>query len=605
MVLVLVSALGQIFSSSILAQERQIKTFYVSPNGKDNWPGSLKKPFKALSKAKEAVIRHVDTSSNSDVTVYLREGNYFLEHPLTFKNGENLSGSNTISFKAFQDENPILTGGKEIKGWTLDKNGIYKADCKGLDFRQLYINGKRAVRARQPNNDEFTQLIGWDLKGRSLIVDGNQIKAWNNFKHVQAVIQMYWAEAIVNLESFEQFKGGTNHAYVKLNDRQSDILFPRPYPQKQDNAFFHFENAYEFLDEYGEWYLDLDKEILYYKPSPDEKIETLNIVAPVTEQLIHIEGTIEQPVTNLTFEGLTFENTNWNLPNTEGFINAQAGMYNLSATEENYQTVRRPPSTVHIENARHIAISKNLFRNLGSTAIDLVGGTKDCRISGNLISSIAGNGIMAGAFSAVEDGEYHEPYNPTDLREIGTDDEISNNYIGQTGRDYYGTCAIAAGYVAGLKILHNTIEDSPYSGISLGYGWTSEKNALRDNLVAYNDIGNVMNVLCDGAGIYTLSLQPGTIIKENYIHDIKRSPWAGAWPVSSIYLDEQSGGTEEKPMVLERNCLPSDKSILRWNFHRAGIFLMKNNSRYFQEDVAQKAGIEKEHKENLEKMLKR
>jgi hypothetical protein len=39
------------------------------------------------------------------------------------------------------------------------------------------------------------------------------------------------------------------------------------------------------------------------------------------------------------------------------------------------------------------------------------------------------------------------------------------------------------------------------------------------NSVMYNHIHNVMEKLHDGAGIYTLGLQSGSVVKGNYIHD--------------------------------------------------------------------------------------
>ena len=80
----------------------------------------------------------------------------------------------------------------------------------------------------------------------------------------------------------------------------------------------------------------------------------------------------------------------------------------------------------------------------------------------------------------------------------------------------------------------------PYTAVSVGWGWTVETTPLKDNLIRRNRVHNVMRLLSDGGGIYTLSKQPGTIIAENYIFDIVRSEWAGEFPISAIYLDEGS-----------------------------------------------------------------
>ncbi|PQV51512.1 parallel beta helix pectate lyase-like protein [Jejuia pallidilutea] len=587
--------------STINAQENL--KFYVSNSGKDSWSGSKEKPFKSLNKAKEAVLKKSNPKDN--VTIFLREGTYFIDDALTF-NSENWKyHEGTLTIKGFNDEVPRLSGGKKITNWTADKNGIYKASVKGLNFRQLYVNNKRAVRSRQPNVDDYNNLTGWDLKSRQLVMKSDLVEKWNNFEQVEAVIQMFWSEAIVQLKSFENFNGGARLAYVSIDDKQSDILFPRPFPPKQDNAVFHFENAYEFIDQPGEWYLNTKTETLYYMPEANEKMEALVVVAPVTETLIDIKGSLDYPINNISFENLVFEHANWNLPSTNGFINAQAGMYNLTAREDNYQTVRRPSAAIKVENAENIQFKGNLIQHMGSTGIDFISGTKKCIIEGNVIRSIAGNGTMIGAFTAEEDGEYHVPYNPSDLREVSTSDVVSNNYIYNVGCDYYGTSPISAGYTAEIKITHNTIEDAPYCGISLGYGWTDKPNAMHDNIIANNYISNVMNLVCDGAGIYTLSKQPGALISENYITNIKRSEEAGIYPIAYIYLDEKSGGTLERPMVVERNSLPkSDKTVQTWNFHREGIFLMDSNSVYDIPEIKDNAGYQESYKNQIEKMLK-
>ena len=57
--------------------------------------------------------------------------------------------------------------------------------------------------------------------------------------------------------------------------------------------------------------------------------------------------------------------------------------------------------------------------------------------------------------------------------------------------------------------------------------------------------------MADGGGIYTLSNQPGTYILENYIHDIKRSPWITGAPVNGIFLDQESNDIKVEHNVFE------------------------------------------------------
>lgn len=570
-------------------------TMYVSPQGKDTGDGSLKKPFQTIQRAQQAVRKYTRTMTG-DVVVYLKGGTYTIPQSLTFGSGDGGQGNGHVSYRASPGEQPILSGGKRITGWTRDTNGIYKASVKGLNFRQLYVNNARATRARQPDAGDYYRLTGWDVKDRRLLMKQHYVNPWKNFSQVEAVLQLFWSENYVHLKSFEKVGAGADVAYVAINDQEADILFPRPYPQKQPDAAFHFENAYEFINQPGEWYLDTNADVVYYLPEWQQKMADLVIVAPVTETLLRVEGTRDNPVRNLHFEGLTFEHSNWTVPSTAGYLNAQAGMYNLSATLANNQFVRRPAAGVSVAYASGVVFEKNVFQHLGATGLDLERGTQACQVVGNVFRNLSGNGIMVSNFTNEPDGEFQMPYNPADSRDVCTNDEITNNYLTRTGQDYYGTCAIAAGYPARLRIEHNVIRNTPYSGISLGYGWTDKPNAMHDNSVRFNDIGNAMQLLCDGGAIYTLSLQPGTRIAENYIHDITRSPWAGAYPVGAIYLDQSSGGSVDKPLLVERNVFfLTDRSVRPFNLNLEGRVLFTNNGAD-RTTIITNAGIQEPYK---------
>lgn len=45
------------------------QSYFVSPKGKDTWPGTEKKPFATITKAQKAVRSHL-SSSTEDVTVF-------------------------------------------------------------------------------------------------------------------------------------------------------------------------------------------------------------------------------------------------------------------------------------------------------------------------------------------------------------------------------------------------------------------------------------------------------------------------------------------------------------------------------------------------------
>jgi hypothetical protein len=306
---------------------------------------------------------------------------------------------------------------------------------------------------------------------------------------------------------------------------------------------YYFENALEFLDQPGEWYLDETKNVLYYKPRSGEDMTKATVVAPVVETVVSVHGTSTTSQAGyLWFQGIMFAHATYMRPSQSGFCDAQAGQYNLTATSDNKQTIGRPPAGVSVMNANHVHFERNIFTAMGATGLDLISGTHDDTIIGNVVTEIAGNGISIGKFTADDTTEYHIPYNPSDKNEICTNDTIKDNYIHNVTTEFQGGTGIAAGYPKQVDIEHNEIAYMNYTGISVGYGWTSTVNAMSSNKINYNDLHHVTLMMADGAAIYTLSnQQPTSQMQYNYLHDYQTTPWAD-YGDNGIYLDEQTSG---------------------------------------------------------------
>ena len=305
----------------------------------------------------------------------------------------------------------------------------------------------------------------------------------------------------------------------------------RPYPHLggQFGGFtkhvYYFENALEFLDQPGEWYLDETQNVLYYKPRSGEDMTKATVVAPMLETVVSIKGTSTSDQAGyLWFQGITFAHSTFMRPSQSGFCDAQAGQYNLTATSDNKQTIGRPPAGVSVTNANHIHFERNIFTQMGATGLDFISGTHDDMIIGNVVTEIAGNGISIGKFAASDTTEYHVPYNPTDKNEICTNDTIKDNYIHHVTTEFQGGTGIAAGYPKQIDIQHNEVAYTNYTAISVGYGWTSTVNAMASNKINNNNIHHAVQILADGAGIYTLSnQQPNSQMQYNYLHDYQTS----------------------------------------------------------------------------------
>jgi hypothetical protein len=525
---------------------------YVAPNGADTNPGTMSQPVKTVAKARD-LVRAMTASMSADITVYLRGGTYPLASTLTFANADSGKNGFYVKYMAYPGEQPIITGGKAITGWTMSDagNGIYSASAVTTPFRQLYVNGVKAIRARAPNLGPngafaFNRLTGADNGAQNIQVAASEVATWNNLTKVEMHVMTGWGDNTLRLASFTT---SGNTAFVKVQSPEDTIVFTRPFPHLGGQFggftrhFYYFENALEFLDQPGEWYLDETKSVLYYKPRTGEDMTKAVVVTPMVETLLSIKGTsTTDQMGHLWFQGITFAHSTYMRPSQAGFCDGQAGQYNLTATADNKQTVGHPPSGVSVMNANHVHFERNIFTQMGATALDFVSGTHDDVVIGNVFTDIAGNGISVGKFTASEATEYHVPYNPADQNEICTNETIKNNYVHHVTTEFQGGIGIVGGYPRQISIEHNEIAYVNYSGISVGYGWTSTVNAMKSNKINYNDLHHVVQIMADGAAIYTLSnQQPASEMQYNYLHDYVSSQWAD-YGSNGIYLDEQTAG---------------------------------------------------------------
>jgi hypothetical protein len=524
---------------------------YVAPDGDDANPGTQDRPLRTVAKARD-LVRTRNGAMTADLTVYLRGGTYPLSSTLTFGTADSGTGGHYVKYLAYPGERPLLTGGRPITGWTLadSAKGLYSAPAGTTAFRQLYVNGVKGIRARTPNLlpngvANFDRLSGWDKNAHNVQVPASAVADWKNPTRVEMHIMIAWGDSTLRIASISR---SGNTAYVKFQADEDAIVFVRPNPRMDQLGWgagraYYFENALEFLDQPGEWYLDESAQVVYYKPRPGEDLSTATVVAPALETLVSVQGTsTSEPVGHLWFEGLTFAHATWMRPSEHGFLDAQAFQYNLTAQANNNQTIGRPPAGVMVMNAHHLRFERNLFTQMGATGLDLVSGTHDDLIIGNAVTDIAGNGISIGKFTASETTEYHIAYNPADKGEVCTRETIKNNYVDHVTTEFQGAVGIGAGYPAYLDIEHNEVSHTNYTGISVGYGWTSSPNPMTNNLINYNNVHHVNEIMTDGGAIYTLSNQgTGSEMQHNYIHDYACSQWAD-YGCQGLYLDEQTSG---------------------------------------------------------------
>lgn len=528
---------------------------WVSPAGSDRAAGTQTAPKKtltaALRQARELRRTQPDTVKGG-ITIYLSPGEHALYEPVFIRPEDSgtpdsptvittADTSVAATNAAVQTPQAILSGGVSVSGWKKSKGKLWVADAPmfngtPLTFRQLWVNGQKAVRARDVANfEKMHRIINNDPVNEILWVPSQAVASIRKAPFAEMVLHQMWCVANLRIKSIE-IHGDS--AAVRFHNPESRIQFEHPWPRPMvttdgHNSAFYLTNAIELLDSPGEWYHDIRSHKLYYYPRQGEDIAKATAVVPAVETLVQVEGTLDRPVQHVTFRNVSFQYTTWTRPSEKGHVPLQAGMYLTDGYQitpkmvRNYQNhlldnqgwLGRPAAAVQVSGAQEISFLNCRFEHLGSTGVDYVYGVKGGKVEGCLFRDIAGNGLLAGSFSPASH-ETHLPYDPADARELCSYQTISNNYFTEVANEDWGCLAICAGYVRDINIEHNEISEVPYSGINLGWGWTQTVNCMRNNRVHANLIHHYAKHMYDVAGIYTLGSQPKSYVTENCVHSI-------------------------------------------------------------------------------------
>ena len=594
---------------------------WISPKGSDFNDGTCQSPKATLTSALRQAREWRRTEDNriqGGITIYMEGGTYAFYEPVFIRPEDSGTKESPTIIRSVGDEKVILSGGISINGWK--KQGkVWVADVpvfngRPLDFRQLWVNGKKAVRARDVEDfEKMNRICSVDEKNeilyvpavsiRRLIYNKGNLKA----KYAEMVLHQMWCVANLRIRSVE-VQGDS--AAIRFHQPESRIQFEHPWPRPMvttngHNSAFYLTNARELQDVPGEWYHDIDARKVYYYPREGEKMQEAEVIVPAVETLVRVEGTLDRPVCHIRFEKITFSYTTWMRPSEKGHVPLQAGMYltdgyridpkmqrnYLNHPLDNQGWLGRPAAAVRVVAARQIDFERCRFEHLGSTGLDYEEAVQGGVVRGCLFRDIAGNGLLVGSFSPAAH-ETHLPYDPADRREVCTQQQINNCYFTEIGNEDWGCLAIAAGYVGDVNIEHNEISEVPYSGISLGWGWTQTVNCMRNNRVHANLIHHYAKHMYDVAGIYTLGSQPKSYVTENCVHSIYKPGYVHD-PNHWFYLYTDEGSS----FITVRDNWTEGEKYLQ-NANGPGN-VWENNGPKVDSVIRERAGLEAGYKDLL------
>lgn len=548
----------------------------------------------AVRKARE--MRRLGKAA--EVTIHLAAGTYYLYEPLRLRPED--------SGLTIEGHGAVISGGIPLGGWK-SQHKLMVAEVpdfngRPFDFRQMWVNGQKAVRARDVNDfEQMARIMTYDKRNQILWIPRKAAEKILKAPYAEMVLHEMWCTSNLRIKSATV--AGDSVA-IRFHQPEAKLQFEHPWPSPMtpDTGHpspFYLTNARELLDEPGEWYHDIREHKVYYMPQGNEELrvkrEGTGAIVPVLETLVEVIGTSERPVCHITFKGVTFSHTTWMRPSEKGHVPLQAGMYLTEAYKlrpqidrpnnhklDNQGWLGRADAAVELRWTEGCNFEQCRFEHLGGSGLDYVEGCRGGKTTRCTFTDIAMNGYVCGSFSP-EGLETHLPYQPTDFRMVCTGQEITDCEFYNVTNEDWGCVAIAAGYVSGINIEHNTIHDVSYTGISLGWGWNRDLVCMKDNKVHANLIYDYARHMYDCAGIYTLGNQPGTQIWENVVYDIAKPSYVHD-PNHWFYLYTDEGSSN---ITLRDNWTPEEKFLK--NANGPGN-IWENNGPQVSQDIKKRAG---------------
>ena len=541
--------------------------------GSDRADGSREHPLQtvgeALKRAREW-RRLKAPEAADDIRIILDGGVYRQTSPLFLRPEDSGNQKSATVICAPEGIRAVISGGVEVTDWTRgcddprvaphlrDKIWVAEAPLNGtriVETRQLYVDGEKAQRASQFAPGVMERMVDFNTEDRTITVPTPEFDL-TKARQLEMFVHQRWAIAILRVKDMKD--DGNGNTVVSFHDPESRLEFEHPWPQpviggERGNSSFFFANALELLDEPGEWYQDYPSGRIYYYPSTDEDMNNREVVVPLLETILAVEGSRERPVSDIRFENIDFEHASWLRPSHEGHVTLQGGFRLLDAYKlhipglpekaelENQAWIARPEAAITVRHASGIDFNGCGFRHLGATGFDYVTAVSNSAVEGCTFEDIGGTALQMGTFP---DGgfETHVPYVPAVAEDICRDIKVTANTIRNATNEDWGCVGIGAGYVRDVTIADNEVSHLNYSGICVGWGWTALESGMCNNRITGNHVHHFAAQLYDAGGIYTLSNQPGSVISGNRIEHLIDAPYATNNRAFYIYFDEATDG---------------------------------------------------------------
>ncbi len=592
---------------------------YVSPTGDDRKDGTSKENAVRTVKQAQLLVRSYFAShEDGNAVILLSDGEYYFDAPLALSRED--VGGGSLYIRAEHNNKATISGSKIVDPSTVMETvdpalgRVWTIPCEEK-INQLYVGESYGIRARFPDAGTEFRALNTDKVYKEILFDGDLISDFqpSDFEGAVMTVNIKWAESYLRVDSVKtetvrmNYTGnGAERNVGRVRIHYEDVSVFARGGLEIDNSSrcpFHFENSKAFLNQPGEWYFDEEAKAVLYLPREGETVEGTTLRLPHTDVLVDLSGSLDRKAVNVTFEGINFAYSANSY--VDGKVGGQGNRNDNPFLKRIAGGVNdaRPIAAISLENAENITFRGNIFTCLGGGAIDLVSGVKNITIEKNMFAGVGGNGVLVGATS-------------TDINLVSTDERTfnvnintENNYFTDIGWQEYASCAVIYNYSVDSKINRNTINNVRYTAISTGWGWdlTYTLRPFYNGVeIGHNRITGVCNLLADCGAIYTIGLQAGMHIHDNYIDSTYSSVYT--YPddmtgelgkicaVCGIYLDEASSGLKEdgSDFVVENNYVGLEAPDKPFQPHNVRYYSLKEPSADQKEEIYNASGVKED-----------